>query len=146
MVPLISPAASRVDSACGVVVMISFSMMVLLYLASPVDSLMAWQLKLPFAVPRISSTPVAHDMVTSEVDISIHIDMSTNVPDYNLLPDIGDIGSPVRNTIVEIPGIERPVIRHVLRVALTDADAGVVSASVEPESSHQKRCCHNDKF
>jgi hypothetical protein len=75
-------------------------------------------------------------MVTSEVDVSIHIDLSMNVPDYNLLPDIIDIGSPVRNTIVEILGIERPIIRHVVRVAVTDADASIVSASVEAESSH----------
>jgi enhancing lycopene biosynthesis protein 2 len=75
-------------------------------------------------------------MVTSVVDVSIHIDMSMYAPDYNLLPDIGDIGSPVRNTIVEILGIERPVIRDVVRAAVTDADASIVSASVEAENSH----------
>ena len=74
-------------------------------------------------------------MVTSEVDVSIHSDMSMNVPDYNFLPDIINVGSPIRNTIIEIRCIEWPVIRHVIRVAVTDADASIVSASVEPESS-----------
>jgi hypothetical protein len=75
-------------------------------------------------------------METSVVDVSAHIDMSMNAPDYNLLPDIVDIGSPVRNTIEEILGIERPVIRDVVRIAVTDADASIVSASIEAESSH----------
>jgi hypothetical protein len=71
-------------------------------------------------------------MVTTVVNVFVQIDSFIDVPNHDLLPDVIDIGSPVRNTIVKILGIKRPVIRNVVCVAVTDAD--IINASIEPEN------------
>src|ERR1700730_7896909 len=99
----------------------------------------------PSQTTRSRSVPIAHEMVTAVVDVFGHVDVFIHVLHYDLIPDVINIGPPVGNTIVKILGINRPVIRDVVCIAVTDADAGIVGAAVEAENSHQKRCSHDEK-
>jgi hypothetical protein len=70
-------------------------------------------------------------MVPAVVDISVYADVCVHVPHHDLLSNVTIIGSPIGKTVVIILGIKRRVIRDVVRVGVTDAYAGVVSASNE---------------
>src|ERR1700730_3055884 len=87
----------------------------------------------PSQTTRSRSVPIAHEMVIAAVDVFGHVDVFIHVLHYDLIPDVINIGSPVGNSIVKMFGLKLLVIRDVVFIAVTDADAGIVGPAVEAE-------------
>jgi hypothetical protein len=77
-------------------------------------------------------------MVTAIIDVPVYVDTFIYVLHHDLLLNESDVRSPVGDTIVKIAGIKRPVVRNVVGVAVTDPDAGIVSASAKTENCRAK--------
>jgi hypothetical protein len=71
------------------------------------------------------------EVVAAVVDVSVDVNVSIDVPDHDSFPHVANIWSPVRPAIIKIARIERRIIGGVVAGRVTNAYAGVVSASNE---------------
>src|SRR5436190_18250742 len=75
---------------------------------------------------RVRSLPIACEMVSAVIDVSVHVDVLIHVFHDDLFPRVIHIRSPIGDAIIIVSTVEWGVIRHV--ICRTVADPDIVGA------------------
>lgn len=71
---------------------------------------------------RAQSVPIACEMVSAVIDVSVHVNVFIHVFHDDFLPRVIHIRSPIGDAIIIVSTVEWSVIRHIIRRTLADAD------------------------